>query len=64
MKDCGSRSWIGEEGPSSRDHTGQGEERIKAYAGGFQQKKDIGKSQIVRSLSYEIYVHIFGSQRR
>jgi hypothetical protein len=47
MKDDGSRSWIVEEGPSFRDHTGQGEERIKAYAGGFQQKKDIGKSQIV-----------------
>jgi hypothetical protein len=36
MKDYGSRSWIGEEGPSSRDHTGQGEERTEAYAGGFQ----------------------------
>jgi hypothetical protein len=35
-KDCGSRSWIGEEGPSSRDHTGQGEERTEAYTGGFQ----------------------------
>jgi hypothetical protein len=31
-KDDDSRSWIGEEGPSSRDHTGQGEERTKSYA--------------------------------
>jgi hypothetical protein len=29
-------SWIGEEGLSSRDHTGQGEERTEAYTGGFQ----------------------------
>jgi hypothetical protein len=36
MKDCGSISWIGEEGPSSIDHTGQGEERIEVYVGGFQ----------------------------
>ena len=35
-KDYGSRYWIGEEGPSSRDHTGQEEERTEAYVGGFQ----------------------------
>jgi hypothetical protein len=35
MKDYGSIYWIGEEGNSYRDHTGQGEERIEAYKGGF-----------------------------
>jgi hypothetical protein len=64
MKDCGSRSWIGEEGPSSRDHTGQGEERTKAYTGGFQQKEATGECWIVRSFSYRFFVHICGSQRR
>jgi hypothetical protein len=39
MKDCGSISWIGKEGPSFRDHTCQGEERKKEYRGGFQQNK-------------------------
>jgi hypothetical protein len=58
MKEYGSISWIGEEGISSKDHTYEGKERIKPYAGGFQQKKAIGKSQTIRILSYKILVHI------
>jgi hypothetical protein len=35
MKENGSISWIGEEGDSSGDYAGQGEERTKAYIGWF-----------------------------
>jgi hypothetical protein len=55
MKDCGSRSWIGEEGPSSRDHTGQGEERTEAYTGGFQQKEAIGESWNCTEFSVQVF---------
>jgi hypothetical protein len=54
-KDCGSRSWIGEEGPSSRDHTGQGEERTKAYTGGFQQKEATRECWSVQELSIQVF---------
>jgi hypothetical protein len=63
-KDCGSRSWIGEEGPSSRDHTGQGEERTEAYTGGFQQKEATGECWSIQSFPYKFSIHIRGSQRR
>jgi hypothetical protein len=35
MKDYDLRSWIGGEGISSRDHTGQGQERAEATTCGF-----------------------------
>jgi hypothetical protein len=55
MKDCGSRSWIGEEGISSRDHTGQGEERTEAYTGGFQLKEATGECWIVWRFPYRFF---------
>jgi hypothetical protein len=35
MKDHDSIYWIGGEGHPSRDHPGQGEERVEVAAGGF-----------------------------
>jgi hypothetical protein len=50
MKDCDSRrSWIGGEVISSRDHTGQGEERAEATTSGFQLIEARGKGSTIWS---------------
>jgi hypothetical protein len=43
------------EGLPSRDHTGQGEERAEATAGGFQRIEATGKGCVIRKCSYEFF---------
>jgi hypothetical protein len=65
MKDCNSRiSWMGGEGPPSKDHTCQGEEREDTSASGFQLIESIGKGSIVHSFPYNIYECVHRRQWR
>jgi hypothetical protein len=59
MKDYDSRSRIGGEGFPSRDHTGQGEERIEAVAGGFQLTESREKCSIVNGSCRTIFPYMY-----